>query len=72
MTDALMENPQALLTQLCRQDFTAFLRKAWPWISGGDMLAWNWHLDAISEHLERIYDGDCPPSAFNRQIGCMK
>ena len=65
MTDALMENPQALLTQLCRHDFTAFLRKAWPWISGGDMLAWSWHLDAISEHLERIGDGDLRRSLMN-------
>ena len=65
MTEPAMENPQALLTQLCRHDFTAFLRKAWPWISGGDMLAWNWHLDAIAEHLERIGDGDLKRSLIN-------
>lgn len=65
MTDPVMENPQALLTQLCRHDFTVFLRKAWPWISGGDMLAWNWHLDAIAEHLERIGDGDLKRSLIN-------
>ena len=65
MTDPVMENPQALLTQLCRHDFTAFLRKAWPWISGGDMLAWNWHLDAIAEHLERIGEGDLKRSLIN-------
>jgi len=65
MTELAMENPQALLSQLCRHDFTAFLRKAWPWISGGDMLAWNWHLDAIAEHLERIGDGDLKRSLIN-------
>ena len=65
MNNPMMENPQELLMQLCRHDFTAFLRKAWPWISGGDMLAWNWHLDAIAEHLERIGDGDLKRSLIN-------
>ena len=65
MTDPGMENPKGLLTQLCRHDFTAFLRKAWPWISGGDMLSWNWHLDAIAEHLERIGRGELRRSLIN-------
>lgn len=58
MTDYSMEDPGSLLTELCRHDFTAFLRKAWPWISGGDLLQWNWHLDAIAYQLERIELGE--------------
>lgn len=58
MTNLAYEDPQALLNELCRHDFTAFLRKAWPWISGGDLLDWNWHLGAIAYRLEQIEYGE--------------
>jgi len=65
MTSPLPEDPQALLNELCRHDFTAFLRKGWPWISGGDPIAWNWHLDAIAYRLERIELGEIRRSLIN-------
>lgn len=65
MTDISMEDPHGLLTELCRQDFTAFLRKAWPWISGGELLDWNWHLDAIAYRLERLDEGEILRSLIN-------
>lgn len=58
MTPHKLDDPQALLIELCRHDFTAFLRKGWPWISGGEPLDWNWHLDAICYRLERIEEGE--------------
>lgn len=58
MNDCSMEDPAKVLTELCRHDYTAFLRKAWPWISGGELLVWNWHLDAIAYKLERISEGE--------------
>jgi predicted phage terminase large subunit-like protein len=60
-----MEDPQGLLTELCRQDFTAFLHKAWPWISGGDALVWNWHLDAIAYRLEMVELGEIRRALMN-------
>ncbi|WP_211306397.1 phage terminase large subunit [Parasphingopyxis lamellibrachiae] len=60
-----MEDPQALFTELCRHDFTAFLRKAWPWISGGELLQWNWHLDAVAHKLERVECGESRRSLIN-------
>lgn len=42
---------------LCRHDFGAFLRKAWPWIHGGEELVWNWHLDAVCHRLDCLYTG---------------
>lgn len=60
-----MEDPHALLTELCRQDFTAFLRKAWPWVSGGEMLNWNWHFDAVAHKLELISLGEIRRSLIN-------
>lgn len=65
MTNYCMEDPQGLLNELCRQDITAFLRKAWPWISGGELLAWNWHFDAMAYRLERIYHGEIRRSLIN-------
>ncbi len=50
------EDPQALFTELCRRDLGAFVRKAWPWISGGELIHWNWHLDAIVHKLDRVAD----------------
>ena len=65
MTDFAMEDPRALLIELCRYDFTAFLRKAWPWISGGELIQWNWHIDAIAYRLERIDEGVILRSLIN-------
>ena len=52
------EDPHAFLQALMRNDFRAFLRKAFPSIRGGLPLAWNWHLDAIACQLGRIENGD--------------
>jgi predicted phage terminase large subunit-like protein len=48
------ENPALLLRELMRRDFSAFARKAWSWISAGEAIAWNWHIDAIAYELERV------------------
>jgi predicted phage terminase large subunit-like protein len=52
------DNPSLLLRELLRRNFAAFARKAWSWISAGEPIAWNWHLDAIAYQLERIASGD--------------
>lgn len=51
------DDPHALLQALLREDFGAFLRKAYLSIRGGDALAWNWHLDAIANRLDLIASG---------------
>lgn len=58
MNDMTPEDPQAIFNELCRNDFSAFLRKAWPWISGGETLLWNWHLDAIVHELDQVANGN--------------
>ncbi len=54
---ARLADPQSLFDELCRYRFDAFVRKAWPWISGGDLIKWNWHIDAIGYQLDRIAKG---------------
>ncbi|MBA3512327.1 phage terminase large subunit [Sphingomonas sp.] len=56
------DDPHAVLQKILRNDFRAFLRKAFPSIRGGSPLAWNWHLDAIAHQLACIQSGD------NRQL----
>ncbi len=54
----LPQDPVRLLRALLRRDFAAFARKAWPWISGGEEIAWNWHLDAMAHQLDRVASAD--------------
>lgn len=51
-------DPEAFLRALLRRDFCSFLRKAYPYISGGEEMMWNWHLEAIAYELERVARGD--------------
>ena len=54
-----MDDPHAVLQGLMRADFSVFLRKAYSWISGNDMMSWNWHLDAITHALDEVRTGNC-------------
>lgn len=44
----------------CRT-FAGFARLAWPILEPANPLIWNWHLDAICEHLEAITFGRMEP-----------
>ena len=54
-----LTDPQAVLDVLLKQNFAAFLRKAFPWIRGGDLIGWNWHLNAIVHQLHQVTSGNC-------------
>ncbi|MFC4595534.1 phage terminase large subunit [Sphingobium tyrosinilyticum] len=54
-----IDNPDALLKALMGRDFGVFLRKAYPAIRGGDLLSWNWHLDAIAHALDQVTSRNC-------------
>ena len=51
------EDPAAFLRAVQRKDFAWFLRGVFFILSGGDSLAWNWHLDAIAYQLGRVRAG---------------
>ena len=51
------DDPHAVLRALMRADFGAFMRKCFPTICGGDLIAWNWHLDAIVHALNQVHEG---------------
>lgn len=54
-----IDDPHALLLAYMRQDFGAFLRKAFAWVSAGEPLLWNWHFDAIACELHRVANRRC-------------
>jgi predicted phage terminase large subunit-like protein len=53
----LPEDPIAFLKEMQRRDFITFLDRAWPHISGGDLIDPNWHIDALAYQLGRVRAG---------------
>jgi predicted phage terminase large subunit-like protein len=48
------------IRERCRS-FAGFVREAWHVIEPGTPLRWNWHLDAMCEHLQAITEGRMTP-----------
>jgi hypothetical protein len=46
------------MKKMQQRSFVAFLQKAWPHVTGGELISWNWHLDAIAHQLERVANGE--------------
>lgn len=44
---------------LCARSFSYFVKRAWPHIIP-DRLIWNWHMDAICDHLQALATGGIP------------
>lgn len=43
----------------CSQSFAYFVKRAWPHIIP-DKMVWNWHMDAICEHMQALGTGGIP------------
>lgn len=55
-----------------RRRLAEFVRQAWPVLEPGTPLVWNWHLDAVCEHLEAVADGRVRRLLINVPPGHMK
>lgn len=62
---------KAIQRELCKRSFAQFIRLAWPHIIP-DKLQWNWHIDAIAEHLEAVARGDITRLLVNVPPGTSK
>jgi len=49
-----------------------FVREAWPILEPNAKLIWNWHLDAICDHLEAVSDGRITRLLINVPPGSSK
>lgn len=61
----------AIEKELCRRSFAEFIRRAWPNIIP-DKLRWNWHIDAIADHLMAVARGDITRLLVNVPPGTSK
>jgi len=57
LLDELPE-PDIIRAELARRSLAKFVKLMWPVIEPLTPLRWNWHLDAICEHLEAVTRGD--------------
>ena len=48
--------PRQELANRGKDDFRIFIREAWKTLEPGTPLLWNWHIDAIAEHLQALYN----------------
>ncbi len=58
--------------ELCRRSFRAFVKAAWSVLEPGTALKWNWHMDALCEHLQAMMDGQIQRLAINIGPGHTK
>jgi phage uncharacterized protein (putative large terminase), C-terminal domain len=68
-------NSQKIATEVrgrSQESFKAFIRLAWDVIEPGVDLLWNWHIDAIADHLEAVYRGEINKLVCNIAPGHMK
>jgi len=59
------EQLAALDRLLCDGSLRDFVRQAWKLIEPGRRLVWNWHVDAICEHLEAVSKGQIKKLIIN-------
>lgn len=58
--------------ELARRSLKWFVRFGWPVLEPGTDLHWNWHIDAICDHLQAIRDGSILRLLINIPPGHMK
>ena len=54
----LVPTRDELRAERMRRSLGAFVREAWPVVEPGTPFVGNWHIDAISDHLEAITRGE--------------
>ena len=55
-----------------KRSLARFIREAWNVVEPGTPLAWNWHIDAVAEHLEAVTRGQIRKLLINIPPGHMK
>lgn len=62
----------AIEREHCRRRLGNFIRRAWPVLEPGQPYIHGWHMDAISDHLEAITNGQIKRLLINIPPGTMK
>ncbi len=60
-----VDEQQALFDAIIRSEFAVFIKKVFSTVAPGEMLEWNWHIDAIIEALRKLAVGETPQVVIN-------
>jgi predicted phage terminase large subunit-like protein len=52
----MLSHSQQMQAERAKRSFSVFALEAWSVIEPGTQLQWTWHLDAIAEHLQALYE----------------
>ena len=69
-------NIKLIQVELCQRSLRDFLRIAWPIVEPETILLPNWHIDAISDHLQALFEGEIRsliiniPPRFMKSLTC--
>lgn len=76
MPDALPSISELDVELVKRDGLAEFMRRAWHVVEPADPLVWNWHHDAICEHVEAVLQGELRnllinvPPGFTKSLTC--
>jgi predicted phage terminase large subunit-like protein len=52
--DVTLDDEARIVRECCEDDLATFVKEAWPIVVPGDPLQWNWHMDAVCDHLQAV------------------
>ena len=56
----------------CERNLSSFVDDAWHVVEPGNEMIWGWHMQAICDHLEAVYNGDINRLLINVPPGFSK
>ncbi len=68
----ILADPDALNTELATRKLHHFVEQAWHVVEPNTVYKSNWHIDAICEHLQAVFDGEIRNLLVNIPPRCMK
>ena len=63
---------EAIERELARRSFAEFIKQAWKYVEPSIDLLWNWHIDAIANHLQAVAEGKIKRLIINIPFRCSK
>lgn len=67
-----MPSMAAIERELARRSFAEFIKQAWKYVEPSVDLLWNWHIDAIANHLQAVAEGKIKRLIINIPFRCSK
>jgi predicted phage terminase large subunit-like protein len=66
------QEADSLVEEVCRRSLGDFVQHAWPVLEESTLLTWNWHLDALCDHVQSILEGKRPARKKMPRTGLPK